>query len=131
MNTIRVITDGVLYGKDQGWSIDEEELYENATMISKQIMRMSQVIKNIKTFARDEFERSSEDVDPNEAIQNVFSMIGQQMIAHNIRVEISLESNLPRLKSLLNHLEQVIMNLLVNARQALDGSTRKDKRIWI
>ncbi len=131
LNTIRVITDGVLYGKEQGWSIDEEESYENAAMISKQILRMSQVIKNIKNFARDEFDRSSEDVDINEAIQNVFSMIGQQMIAHNIQVDIKLEADLPKIKSQINHLEQVIMNLVVNARQALDCCVRKNKRIWI
>lgn len=131
LNTIRVITDGVLYGKEQGWSIDEEESYENAAMISKQILRMSQVINNIKNFARDEFDRSSEDVDINEAIENVFSMIGQQMIAHNIHVDIKLESGLPKIKSQINHLEQVIMNLVVNARQALDCCVRKNKRIWL
>lgn len=131
LNTIRVITDGVLYGKEQGWAIDEDESYDNAAMISKQILRMSQVIKNIKNFARDEFERSSEDVELNEAIQNVFSMIGQQMIAHNIDVDIKLEAGLPKIRSQLNHLEQVIMNLVVNARQALDCCVRKNKRIWI
>ena len=131
LNTIRVITDGLLFGKEQGWPLDEKELYENAAMISKQIMRMSQVIKNIKNFARDDKDRRLEKVDPNEAIQNVFSMIGQQLVAHGIQVEQQLEPDMPAIESQLNHLEQVIMNLVVNAQHALDSCGKKDKRLWV
>jgi PAS domain S-box-containing protein len=131
LNTIRVITDGLLYGREQGWPVDENEWFENAAMISRQILRMSHVIKNIRNFARDDKDRHLEEVDPNEAIRNVFSMIGKQLIAHDIRVEQHLEPDLPRLKTRLNHLEQVIMNLVVNARQALDACEKTNKRLWV
>jgi signal transduction histidine kinase len=131
LNTIRVITDGLLYGREQGWALDEAELYQNAEMISRQIMRMSTVIRNIKNFAREDKDRNLTDVDPNSAIENVFTMIGQQLIAHGIQVDKQLEPGLPSIQSQLNHLEQVVMNLVVNARQALDACEEKNKRLWI
>jgi C4-dicarboxylate-specific signal transduction histidine kinase len=73
----------------------------------------------------------SRDVDVNQAVDNVFSMIGRQLEAHNIDVQKNLDKNVPRIKTELNRLEQVIMNLVVNARQALDASSRDAKKLWV
>ena len=67
----------------------------------------------------------------NEAIENVFSMIGRQIEAHGIRVEKDLDPELPPLRASLNELEQVVMNLIVNARQALDDSTCDPKTLRV
>lgn len=131
LNTIRVIADGILYGRENGWLLNETEVYDNAEMISRQSLRMSSVIQNIRRFARDDRDRNFENVNINQAIRNVFSMIGQQLIAHGIQVEEHLEPDLPVIRTHLNHLEQVVMNLVVNARQALDGSSKKGKRLWV
>lgn len=131
LNTIRVVTDGYLYGKDEGWELDQDELFESLEMISRQVVRMSQVIQNIRNFAREDREQSFTDVGVNEAIKNVFSMIGRQLEAHNIKVVKELESELPAIKTHLNRLEQVIMNLVVNSRQALDACAHKEKELWV
>jgi PAS domain S-box-containing protein len=131
LNTIRVITDGLLFGKEKGWNLDLDELYESMTMISNQVSRMSEVIKNIRNFAREDREQTLGDVDINNAIKNVFSMIGRQFEAHGIIVHKELDGNIPTVKAHSNRLEQVIMNLLVNARQALDGCNRKHKEFWV
>ena len=36
LNAIRVVADGILFGREQGWKLDEEEVYENARIISRQ-----------------------------------------------------------------------------------------------
>ncbi len=131
LNTIRVITDGLLFGRDEGWALDQEELFESLEMVTRQVLRMSEVIQNIRDFAREDRRKNQEDVNPNEAVKNVFSMIGRQLEVHGIHVKKFLAPNLPPIKANLNRLEQVIMNLVVNARQALDECQNDHKQLWL
>lgn len=131
LNAIRVTTDGFLYGNDQGWLYDEVEMYEGLEMISRQVMRMSTVIKNIRNFSREDRHDEVENVNVNLAVEFVFSMFEKQLQAHGIGLEKVLEPNMPFVKANKNQVEQVIMNLVVNARQALDGVNKKNKRMWI
>ena len=71
------------------------------------------------------------EVHANQAIENVFSMIGRQLEAHGISVQKVLKMGLPTLCAHPNRLEQVIMNLVVNARQALDDCDHKQKELWV
>jgi PAS domain S-box-containing protein len=131
LNTIRVVTDGLLFGRDEGWDLDQEELFDNLEMVSRQVVRMSDVIQNIRNFAREDREKTVGDVNANEAIKNVFSMIGRQLEAHGVSVQNDLSPDLPPIKTDLNRLEQVIMNLVVNARQALDNCSHDCKELLV
>jgi PAS domain S-box-containing protein len=131
LNTIRVVTDGLFFGKEKGWPLDEEELFDSLEMVSRQVARMSAVIRNIRNFAREDRMLTSLDVHANQAIENVFSMIGRQLEAHGIRIRKELETGLPPLRANPNRLEQVIMNLVVNARQALDECVHDHKELWV
>ncbi len=131
LNTIRVVTDGLFFGKEEGWPLDEEELFDSLEMVSRQVARMSGVIRNIRNFAREDRMLTSLDVHANQAVENVFSMIGRQLEAHGIRIRKELETGLPPLRANPNRLEQVIMNLVVNARQALDECVHDHKELWV
>ncbi len=131
LNTIRVIADGFLFGRDHAWELDPDELYESLEMISRQVLRMTEVIQNIRTFAREDRDQTFTEVNVNEAIGNVFSMIGRQLEAHDIQVRKILPPNSQTIKTNINRLEQVIMNLIVNARQALDTCRHGDRKLWI
>lgn len=131
LNTIRVLTDGFLFGRDEGWDLDTQEVFDHLEMISRQVVRMSQIIQNIRNFAREDRVRDANEIDPNKAIEDVFSMLGTQLEVHGIRVEKFIEAKVPKIRANLNRLEQVIMNLLVNARQALDGCEKERKIIWL
>jgi len=120
LNTIRVVTDGFLFGREEGWDLDEDEFFESMEMVSRQVLRMTDVIQNIRDFSREDREGLLCDVDANQAFKNVFSMIGRQLEAHGIDVQKDLDLELRPIRANLHRLEQVIMNLLVNARQALD-----------
>ncbi len=121
LNTIRVVTEGFLYGNEKGWQMDRDELVDNIEMISKQVSRMSTVINNIRNFSREDQSADFTNVSINKAVETVFSMIGRQFEAHNITVHLQFEENLPAVMAPVNQLEQVVTNLLINARQAFDG----------
>ena len=131
LNTIRVVTDGFLYGNEKGWGMDRNEIVDNIEMISKQVSRMSTVIRNIRNFSREDQLEEFTDVSINKAVETVFSMIGRQFEAHNITVHNKLEDNLPAIMAPVNQLEQVVTNLLINARQAFDGCPHGQWQIWV
>ena len=132
LNTVRMIVDALLIGKKKGWDLDTDELYEDMEMVLRQIMRMDGVIQNIRDFAREDQNATVDLVDVNAAVENIFLMIGRQLSARNISVEKDCCPNLGLVSANLHRLEQVIMNLLVNARQALEASNKNSKklRIW-
>jgi C4-dicarboxylate-specific signal transduction histidine kinase len=131
LNTIRVVTDGFLYGNEKGWVMEIDEIRHNIEMISKQVSRMSTVIRNIRNFSREDLSEEFTDVSINKAVETVFSMIGRQFESHYITVHIKLDDNLPAIIAPINQLEQVVTNLLINARQAFDGCTHDHWRIWV
>jgi signal transduction histidine kinase len=131
LNTIRVVTEGLLFGREAGWPLDADELFDNLEMISRQVARMDKVIQNVRNFARENRDQVQGSVNVNEAVENVLSMVGRQIEARGIRVEKDLEPDLALLKTTLNELEQVVMNLILNARQALDECDQAVKVIRI
>jgi PAS domain S-box-containing protein len=131
LNTVRVITDGILYGKEMKWNLPMDELYDKLSMISRQVVRMSDVIQNVREFGREDQSKIVEDVDVNEAVRNVLSMTNEQLKAHGIQCSLELSPGLPNLQASRGRLEQVIMNLVINARQALDTSNKARKRMRV
>ena len=80
LNTIRVVTDGFLFGRAEGWPLEAEELFEGLEMISRQVARMDKVIQQCPEFRPGEARCRGEPASTaNEAIENVFSMIGRQI----------------------------------------------------
>ncbi len=127
LNVIRVTTDGLLFGADEGWSIDGDEILEDMKMISDQVTRMSEVIESIRDFSREDKWENIQEVDLNQAVENIFSMIGRQVEARGISAEKKFFPELPLVSANMHRLEQVIMNLVVNAQQAFHACRREDK----
>lgn len=104
------------------------EVRADLELIESQTGRMVKIIRHLRTFSR----MGQEDfnpVDVNEVIRNCFILIGAQLKAHNIEVELQLAEGLPPVQGDANELEQVFLNLITNARDALDG--QHDARITI
>jgi len=59
-------------------------------------------------------------VDVNQTINDCFILIGAQLKAHNVEVEMDLSEEKPFVVGDTNELEQVFLNLITNARDALD-----------
>ena len=130
LNTIRVSADDILFARKRGLNIGDNELFEGYEIISKQVMRMSRIIRNIRNFSREDRDRC-ENINPNDAIANVFSMIGKQFETHGIQIDKVLEDHLPTLRGNYNNLEQIILNLVVNARQALEEHRPSNRKLWV
>ncbi len=58
-------------------------------------------------------------VDLNESLRNIFSLVRKQVAKEKIEVKLDLQVGLPRVLGDSNQLEQIFMNLVLNARNAM------------
>lgn len=88
--------------------------------------RIDRTIKHMRTFARQD-EVKFEEMNINEAIESVLDLLlGQQLRLHEIEVIKNLSQELPMIIGEPYQIEQVIVNLISNARDAMD---KKEKQI--
>jgi PAS domain S-box-containing protein len=112
--------------------LHEEELpeycLEDVKIIEQQTHRMTKIINHLRTFARAP-SHEVVSVDINQVVQNCFILIGQQLKSHGIVVELALCPEPLNVHADASELEQVVLNLVTNARDALEG--RPDARITL
>jgi len=97
-----------------------EDMKEDVILIEGQTSRMMKIIKHLRTFCRAGGYEQVE-VDVNQVIESCFILIGAQLKSHDIDVRLNLSDDMPAVIGDANELEQVFINLLTNARDALDG----------
>jgi signal transduction histidine kinase len=102
----------------KGQKIEDEELRTVTEEIVGQVDRASAIINHMRDFSRIGVEMTELDV--NEPIRNIFGILGQQFKVRNIEIDLDLDDNLPHIMADSNKLEQVLLNLVVNARQAIE-----------
>lgn len=90
-----------------------------AKKIEDQCIRMSKIVNNLRTFARQsKFEYAETDI--NQPIDDALMLVGEQLRSRNIRLRRELSPNLPKVLADANQLEQVFLNLVTNARDAIE-----------
>jgi two-component system cell cycle sensor histidine kinase/response regulator CckA len=95
---------------------------ESADAIQKAVERGSAVVRQLLTFAR-KGGSSFEPTDLNAVIREVASML-RETFPKQIRVSTKLSSEVPRIHADPNQVHQAVLNLAVNARDAMpDGGT--------
>ncbi len=97
-----------------------EDLKSDLVLIEGQTSRMMKIIKHLRTFCRSSGYETVE-VDVNKVVQDCFILIDAQLKSHNIRSVLSLSKDLPTVIGDPNELEQVFLNLITNARDAMEG----------
>ncbi len=81
--------------------------------------RIALIIKNLLSFAR-ESENSNEPVEINQVLKDSLSLVAHQLKKDGIKVKTNYSSKLCQIYGNFNQLQQVILNLLSNARFALN-----------
>ncbi|MDY6989744.1 MAG: ATP-binding protein [Thermodesulfobacteriota bacterium] len=127
LNVMKIGSDFLREMATKGKKMTEEELNTVTEEISSQVDRASGIIKHMRDFARIA-DTTTDKLDVNKPIRDVFKIIGQQLKLRQVALELDLDENLPPIMADGNKLEQVFINLVTNARDAMEetppGSTR-------
>ncbi|MFH1146206.1 MAG: ATP-binding protein [Pseudomonadota bacterium] len=119
LNVIKIGSDFLIKMIRRGEKIENEELQAIAEEMSNQIDRASGIINHLRDFSRVSAPVRSE-ININDPINDVFKILGQQLRLHQIDVNLELAEGLPAIMAEHNRLEQVFINLVTNAMDALD-----------
>jgi signal transduction histidine kinase/ActR/RegA family two-component response regulator len=111
-----------------GQDLTPQQISE-AKRIGHEAERARRIVKNLLYFAR---ENKSEhiNVDLNEIVERTLALRSYELRVENIHVDCDLAPGLPHTMADPHQLQQVVLNLLVNAEQALVDD-RGHGRIWI
>lgn len=97
-----------------------EDIMETMTEeIDDSVDRASKIINHMREFGR-KSDVSKEKIQVNDVLKRAFEIFSQQLKLREIEVVAELDDNLPMIMADANRLEQVFINLLINARDAID-----------
>lgn len=98
--------------------LTKEEIESGLFDIEMQIKRMTKIIQHIRTFARQDTLKFIQ-VDLKETVLSALSLLSEQLRIQSVDVEIEIDDNLPKIVGEPYQLEQVWINLISNARDAM------------
>ena len=104
---------------DKKEPIEDVILFKMLSKIDSNVDRAAKIINHMRQFAR-KSDMDLEKVQVNEVLQNAFEIFSQQLKLRGIKVVWDIEKNLPRINADASRLEQVFINLLLNARDAIE-----------
>jgi len=108
--------------------LTREEIDEGLTDIETSIRRITKVIDHIRTFARQDSLKFT-NVEIKETIESALTLLGEQLRLHEVNVECRYSSEMPIIEGEPYQLEQVWINMITNARDALDEKDNQGEGI--
>jgi PAS domain S-box-containing protein len=119
LNVIQVYADLFLKSLNRGVPLTDEELRTMVKEITANIERATGIIRHVRDFAR-QSEVLKNRIDINAPVRDVFKVLGNQIKVHQIEMRLNLAPELPPILADHNRLEQVFINLVTNAIDAMD-----------
>lgn len=120
LNAIRIGSDFLKKMVDRGESIAPEVLAKVSFEMGAQVERAAGIINHLREFGRKSDLDEMEKLNINKPIRDVFTVLGQQFKLRQIKVNLELDEDLPRILGVSNRLEQVFVNLVLNARDSME-----------
>ena len=116
---ISMVMENVLHRLNDG-QMGKVYLARKLTTIGENITKIQTLIEHIRIFSRDHAVLTLDRVNVNERIHSALSMIGAQLRQRQIRVITDLCSGDCFTLGNTSRFEQVVLNLLTNARDAIE-----------
>jgi PAS domain S-box-containing protein len=119
LNAIRIGSDLLKKIVENGETLEPGLTGKVSREIGAQVERAANIINHLREFGRKSDSDELEKVFINKPITDVFTVLGQQLKLKQIKVNLNLDETLPAVYGVSNRLEQVFINLVMNARDAI------------
>lgn len=100
--------------------VEEGGLKKNLELIERETRRCKTIVENLLKFAREDKVRL-EAVDLNQVVKDAIAIVKHQLLLHKVKVSSDCAEDVPYILGSANQLQQVLMNLMINAQQAMEG----------
>ncbi|MBK7860835.1 MAG: HAMP domain-containing protein [Archangiaceae bacterium] len=103
-------------------SLDEAREY--FALIDSDAQRANGILQNLLEFARPP-DVEQEVLEFNQVVQGAVRLTAHQLQLNGVRMHVEYADGLPKIRGNGNQLRQVLLNLLMNASQAMEGALEK------
>jgi hypothetical protein len=107
------------------FSVMQKEIPELLENITEGSRRIRDIVNGLKNFAREGRKGMRDDLDVNEVIHQATTIISHQIRRYTYDFSVEADPALPRICGNFQQIEQVLINLILNALQSLPGPDRK------
>ena len=97
---------------------DNPELKKDLEVIVRETKRSREIVKGLLDFSRQSTPKQGR-LNVNEVISNAIAVISNQLKLHNVTLKKELAENVSEIAGDANQIQQVILNLIVNAIDAM------------
>lgn len=122
LNAIKMGSEFLSMAEEENLDVPKEHFLEVVREISTQVDRAAEIIDTLRSFGR-KSDLIEEPVNLNDPITAVLSMLRRQFELDNITFDLNLDVNLPSVMAHSNRLQQVVFNLVANARDAINDAS--------
>ncbi len=131
LNVMRMAIVNVLKRLSNG-DVQVEYLTEKLQRIDNQVQRAARVVDHMRVFGR-RSEIEQKPFDPAQAVEGSLSLLSEGLRGKGVEVLVTPPAFAVQVKGYVDQLEQVLINLMVNARDALLSKKEKhpDFQPWI
>jgi PAS domain S-box-containing protein len=125
---VRGLAEHLLLGQQRNWNLGEKRMREKIIRIIEQADRMSHIIEHVRMFACEVGRRQLRPVDLNEVVYAGTGLLEAQLRSRKLRLVYDLEKELSAVLANPFALEEVVLNLLTNARDAVEERLQQEGR---
>jgi PAS domain S-box-containing protein len=119
LNTISLAMDNLLLSMNTG-SPDRQYIDSKTNKIFDNITRIRNIIDHVRAFSKDHDDYIQSKFNINESIRNAKSMLVEQFKHKGIALNLNLDASLPDPVGNTFKFEQVIINMIINAKDAIE-----------
>ncbi|MFY9704323.1 MAG: hypothetical protein WAJ95_00280, partial [Desulfobacterales bacterium] len=107
-----------------GLTVDflDQNLLQLISDIEMAAGRVAKIVTDLKNFARLPGAAEKQPISVNEAVANALRLVHTTLRNAGVTIEKQLAEDLPLISGNLQNIEQIIVNILINAVQAIDHS---------
>ena len=131
LNALKMRADSLLYWDNQRKLPPLDEILHDLRAISQCAGQISEIIQHMRSLARDQKPDRSAVCEVVAATRNILHLVENRLARQHIVAQLEVCNPPPQVMMATVHLEQILINLLVNAYESLGRMDRPDKRITI
>lgn len=131
LSALRLYASGLEMLVEQQRTIAPETLLSRLGWILREADNIHEIIAHMRSLVMQQDAPPTGSACLNKAVERALGLVGAQLTAHGIRLDLRLSPFLPEALANPVQLEQVVINLVVNAMHALDTVEASGQDKWI
>ncbi len=120
LNALRLYVSGLEMMLEKEGAMDRAAVLDRLGWVLAECDKIRDIITHMRALARQDGSAETGAVDANRAVRSALALVETQLANHGVALALDLDERLPLARANAVQLEQVLVNLAVNAMQALD-----------